>query len=247
MPTKSILLLSLFLFVGGCSAPHDNPLDPDSNHYVPPPVEPIPVVFETHLYSVHTSRFGFSDSYNVIAHLAEVSTSAEVDSAWVTYDGRDRVRLTAQPPSYDLWATQFAASYFHDSLDAVIGRPFIFEVRDTADSTYFCDPIYLIRFIREVPIVIEPDSEDVVSPHVMLTWQSPVTGFPYQSQATITSRLTGIEMWTSELLASTEDSVAVPDSLANGDFYWTLKIIDDYANTSRSKEGYFTVSARVPQ
>jgi hypothetical protein len=237
------LLALLPLLIWGCAAPHDNPLDPKSDHYVAPQPEPEPVVFGTQIYSVHLARFGFSDSYSVIAHLSETASTPEVDSAWVTYDGRDRVRMTAQPPTYDLWATQFAASYFHDSLDAVIGRSFIFEVRDAADSTYVLDPVYLYRFIEEVPLVIEPDSQDVVTPYVVLKWQRAAAGYPYQCRAAITSNLTGIELWASDLMSSTADSAVVTDSLANGDYFWTVTIIDDFANTSRSKEGFFTVTA----
>ncbi len=35
--------------------------------------------------------------------------------------------------------------------------------------------------------------------------------------------------------------------MANGEYFWTLTMIDDFENTSRSKEGYFTVSAGVAE
>ena len=39
-------------------------------------------------------------------------------------------------------------------------------------------------------------------------------------------------VWTSDLLSSDEIEVQVDDSLDDGDYYWTLSMIDSFENSS---------------
>jgi len=93
--------------------------------------------------------------------------------------------------------------------------------------------------------VISPDSGETVLKYPTFIWHAFEADFPVGYQASVINLSEGIEtaVWTSALLSDTVLSLKEPDSipLPNGDYYWTITVQDSFENTSRSKEGTFTV------
>ncbi len=238
-----VILAGIIVIAIGCSAPHDNPLDPKSDYYVPPIPPYIPPGIEARVRSVHISRnFPTTDSYSLIVE-AWSDEPAAIDSVWITYQNQPRVALSWTTQGF--WAALFSASYFGDPrLGSVIGQPFVFTFRTTEDSLHTEGPAYLFRVIEDTPQLISPIHGSTESPFPLLSWEPYEAGFPFDYQAvvilTVEQQFETI-VWTSELLSSTETEVQVDDSLVNGDYYWTLSMIDSFENSSRSKEGEFTV------
>jgi hypothetical protein len=240
-----ILGLGLLLLLGGsfgCSAPHDNPLDPASDRYHPPVAT---ADLTGHVRSVHVSRiFPTTDSYSLVTEL-DGSDAALQDCVWVSYMGRTPIALSRT--SATQWATVFAAAYFGDShLQSEIGLPFVFHCLDLSGIQREVGPAYLFRVIEDVPRVLEPDSEDVVSPRPVLSWEpfaADFRPFYYRPAVYASAENFVFTVWTADLLPETQNSIVVPDSLADGAYYWALTVVDTFNNSSRSKEGMFTVLA----
>ncbi len=251
MPVKSILVFSLFLYVWGCSAPHDNPLDPKSDRYVAPPVEPYVPEFAARVWSEHVaSLFPPTDLYQVLAELTNPDITFIVDSVWITYDGRPSIG--ANRVSNLAWIGRFSGSYFGDAHGlSAVGNPFMFDARDLHDSIYVVGPAYLFRVIESIPSVSEPDSNDVVGPWVTLQWQAFPGLYDFTYRASLIylrgEPLPDTTLWTSAVLPDSVHDAQVPDSLHNGNYQWTITVIDLFDNSSRSKEGLFSVMAGVPQ
>jgi hypothetical protein len=238
-----VILAGIIVITVGCSAPHDNPLDPKSEFYVPPAPPYTPPGFEAHVRSVHISRnFPTTDSYSLMVE-AWSDESAAIDSVWITY--RDQPPVALSWTTQDIWAALFSASYFGDPrLGSVIGQPFVFIFRTNEDSSFAEGPVYLFRVIEKTPQLISPIHGSTDSSYPLLSWEPYEAGFPFDYRAvvilTVEQQFETI-VWTSELLSSIETEVQVSDSLVNGDYYWTLSMIDSFKNSSRSKEAEFTV------
>jgi len=244
-PAECLLVGVLWLWCG-CSAPHDNPLDPSSPRYRGP--DPTPAQLTASVRSVHISRnFPTTDSYSVITELDGPDAARQV-SAWVAYDGGSAVALLRTAPA--TWATIFAASYFqYPNLGTVVGHPFMFTAQDADSGIHLVGPAYMWRVIEDVPQLASPVLSDTVySATPTYSWDRFDADFPFGYEVNVVNLTAGFEttVWTSPLLPSGSDSilsVQQPESLLDGDYYWTITVEDSFENSSRSKEGGFTIIA----
>ncbi|RPH93907.1 hypothetical protein EHM69_08875 [candidate division KSB1 bacterium] len=248
MHVKSIiplLAVAVWLLCLGCSAPHDNPYDSESERYRPPPATPSELAGRIH--SLHITRiFPTTPSYSVIAEVYGEEAVMQ-DSVWVSFNGRPELTLRLIQPE-NIWAFTFSASYFGEDdpqLGGVVGRPFVFRSKDNQGYRHDVGPVYLFRVIEGVPVVATPAGNDTVNSLPLLTWQPFVASFPFGYTAAVVNITEGFQttVWTSPLLGDSVLSIQVPDSLPlpEGDYFWTISVSDSFLNSSRSKEGPFVV------
>lgn len=240
-----LLLVNLILF--GCSAPFDNPLDPRSDRYVPP-VEPIaPPIFDFRVYSRHISyEFPSRDTYQVHTELS-VASPLEIDTAFVRYQNDRYYSLSGSPQG--IWGRSFTESFFGDTLfQKVLGNPFTFlaYVTDRPDS-FLVGPGHVVRVIEPTPLVIVPARQETTNGNPTLRWDDFDSAnqviYPFAYFAEISNY--ELIVWESEFLSDTTLAVSVMDTLSDGDYYWTISVIDSFNNVSRSKEGRFAVAATL--
>ena len=249
MHVKTLPFILLFLLLG-CAAPHDNPYDPESDYYVPPPPAPIPVEYSARVWSEHVSRiFPTTDLYQVRAKFSRQDLFFILDSVWVKYNSQARLPLNITS-NYD-WERTFSASYFGGDLETALGNPFYFEARDVEDSLYQAGPVYMFRVIEDVPVADEPDSNDVITALDTLVWRPFGAAYPFSYYAQVYFRDNDSLVWDSDLLPDTMAYALIPDTLENGDslifgggdYEWMITVIDSFGNSSRSKEARFTIAS----
>jgi len=238
----ALWLTAALVFALGCSAPHDNPLDPDSPRYR----EPIaPPALEARVHSLHISRtFPTGEIYQVEMQL--VGTDApEQDSVRVIYDERDTLHLEYLADS-SFWVANVTATTLGDpDLGAVVGKPFAF-LAWSSGTRFEVGPAYLFRVIEDVPLTVSPSADSVTGPHPTLTWQPFSAAFPFGYRAQVFPSQTNSPIWSTPI-PSGVFSIQVTDSLADGDYYWTITVIDEFGDYSRSREAYFAVVAESGQ
>ena len=234
-----LLILLLGLLWLGCSAPHDNPLDPESSRHNPPTP---PAELTARVRSMHVSRnFPTTDTYLLVAELYGPDAGIQ-DSAWVTYNSFPAERLHWDT-SASIWVTNFAPSYFNDPhLGSVIGQPFLFSAHEGEMLRSF-GPLYLFRVIESVPQLTDPANGDTVGSQPTLIWPMFAGGFPFEYLVAVVGVAGDDSAWVSPRLPSSVLSAQVPNSLSDGAYYWTITVFDDFENSSRSKEGVFVVAA----
>ena len=229
-----------------CSAPHDNPLDPESDDYVPNAGRQYgPEDFRIRVRSLHSAR-PFSHVYSVLAELW-TEELIPIDSASVTFEARKAIGL--DPTVQGIWGTLFASGYFGSDpqMEYAIGRPFVFSVWIRDDSSFTLGPAYLSRVIVETPILIHPMNSDTVQPFVTLEWEPFSAEYFHEYRTSLwRNELDFVaEIWTSDTLHADTSQIGVPDSLQNGNYFWTLLVIDRFGNSSRSVEGKFRVQVET--
>lgn len=236
MPKSLLIILiaaSLATFVG-CNAPHDNPLDPASDSYIKP------WNLTARIRSVHVDRVT-TDIYYVLAEL-DGPDAAWLDSAWVWYDTRDPVRLDSVAPA--LWSSVLTGSYLGDATLRSVRLPFYFRAQDASGARHECAPAYLWRVIESSPLLQSPVGGEIVGARPVLEWQAFSATFTFGFQAAITNITDPFnpdEVWRSQRYSSDVRSVVVGDSLADGRYTWSISVLDQWDNVSRSLDGYFIV------
>lgn len=243
------LALSLFvlaLLCSGCPPAHVNPLDPESDHYIPP-VDPVhPPAYNARVRSMHISRtIPNTDTYSVLCEIWSEGQS-RIDTAWVNYLDWQAAGMRENLSS--VWAVSLTSSYFQDPhLGSVIGQPFTFHFRGANDTVYSAGPVYLFRVIETTPVLISPRDGQTTSAFPALEWETFITSYPITFRVEVVLKEIGFEgiVWSRSGIAAAETRLIVTDSLADGNHYWTLFVEDPFGNISRSKEGYFEVQGEV--
>lgn len=242
---RIILICVLLLFIGfanfGCSLSHSNPIDPQSPNYHPPAAF-AKSDFVARVYSLHTLRtFPPAESYSVKAEAWPVRLIA-LDTVLVSYHYGPEQGLWRSIE--DVWKAGFEDSYFgNPRLGSVIGQPFVFTFQGMYGASCVSDPVYVFRVITDSPRLIHPIDNTITNPFPNLEWFAFESDFPFESVAEVIYRNYNTAIWTSNHMTSSVTQISIADSLPNGAYYWTLSVIDPFENTSKSREGYFTVEA----
>ena len=125
----------------------------------------------------------------------------------------------------------------------IIGRSISFIAKDKPGNECHSLPIYPARIIEVTPIAISPTGLQSVNQLPRLTWRALdlMYTFSYRVEIYRTDIPVPTLVWSQGEIASTETSIVVSDSLEAGRYYWTVAIVDEFSNWSRSKESSFQI------
>ncbi|NUO19693.1 hypothetical protein HUU59_09620 [bacterium] len=241
-----------------CSAPHDNPLDPESPYFVTPdsvPVTPPEPTFSATVRSVHKGRTTI-DLYSVKTELWPDS-NVVLDSVTVQYKTTTPRRMTFWPNGR--WIFTFnSTNVGDDDLESAVGEPFYFRAYVHGDSVQTVGPQIFVRVIHDTPQTGSPSSGQIVGALPILTWPDFAASFPFRYQAYVEledrHNAQVDTVWISDTLSSSvrtiqvSDSLGdtVPDSSPDSLFYrWSLIVYDPFGNSSISVESVFNVQHGV--
>ncbi len=130
------------------------------------------------------------------------------------------------------------------SIHRFVGKPFEFIVEDELGMRTISDPIYITRIIEQTPVLTSPSELKMVNnPSIQFEWQR----LDVVYSATFTIKIFkinfGVAIKVDEVanIAIDDISYQYQSSLDEGDYYWTISIVDEFGNSSSSKEGTFKV------
>ncbi|HEX9652816.1 MAG TPA: hypothetical protein VGA99_03820, partial [bacterium] len=131
------------------------------------------------------------------------------------------------------------------NLQEVLGRQIVIRAKDRAGFSNNSTPQFVVRIIDDVPITLSPQGlETVATTNPTLQWQA--VNQPYQFSYLVELYRVdfGINnlVWQSDAIEHTTTETVVPDNLAAGTYFWTIAIVDEFGNMSRSKEASFQVN-----
>lgn len=130
-----------------------------------------------------------------------------------------------------------------DSLDALIGKPFVLYVEDIFGDRTRRDNLFLTRIIKKTPTTVFPLGHTVSVPFTM-QW-NPVR-LPYPFTYTVEVFVDDfIVTRIAEISAIPSDSTRIPFTMnldPTRQYFWVLYVVDEFGNRSRSKQSPFRVS-----
>lgn len=131
----------------------------------------------------------------------------------------------------------------HLPIHQILGHPFIFQIEDNPGSRFESSPIFVVRIIRESPETVSPQGSSSVGPKPRLVWNKLELPFPF----TYTIEVHRVEQGgiIRTLVCRYEkiyvNEYWVGNDLLTGDYIWTVSVVDEFDNWSRSREAAFRV------
>ena len=129
-------------------------------------------------------------------------------------------------------------------LPAWPGHPLHIQIEDFPGQKTTAGPFYIARVLQEVPEIISPMNNVVItSAPLYFQWRTGAVPFPYTQEVEIQdvldpeskTILPGIPMGTT---IKSYSGGGLPPA---GNYIWTVKIVDEFGNSSRSKPAAFQI------
>lgn len=178
----------------------------------------------------------------VSASVTDPNGITDLSAAWFAVSTY-RFPMEYSPTTKRFSVTVEKDSFPTNSIEWLINKPLTIVAEDGHGATNISDPFMVTRIIENAAA---PITQDTTTGTPLLKWKPPAVSFNYTSTITVARRGTETTVWKysgllsffEELQYPTDGSVA---PLSAGNYFWTISIVDDFGNTSRSQESYFTV------
>lgn len=165
------------------------------------------------------------------------------------------VELVVDDIGFRAALTQVAPGHYEGKFDAemlpggqvqaFLGRPLRVEVTDVNGNVGTGAPMTLVRVVEQTPLTASPQgTETITDPSPSLVWRPAQIPFPFTYRVDLyhvdgagIPRLIESESG----IDSSVTSYDVERVLGEGNYYWTVWLVDGAGNRSRSKEAGFSV------
>ena len=210
----------------------------------------LPLFTNYHINSGYISRWWPQNPLYVLKVEAEINDPdgfADVEHVSLNipyFNIKDTLNRTDNPARfYNIYnKSDFSINNFHQFL----GHSFYFEIMDKPGAIHKSQDIYIARIIEITAIPISPKGAVSVTSTPTLVWQSnQMLGYPFSYKIEIILYDPGekLETIVRSISGINQDStsIEITESLSSGTYYWTVSIVDEFGNWSRSKEASFII------
>lgn len=129
-------------------------------------------------------------------------------------------------------------------IQSLEGKAFTLHIRDQAGLETVFGPQYLVRVIEPTPNPLLPSGlASLTNPTPRLTWEASELPYDFTYRVDVVRVQTNIQTTEQIIEAIPADSlsIVVPESLAVGEYFWTVSVVDEFGNRSRSREAGFRI------
>ncbi|MGD0036059.1 MAG: carboxypeptidase-like regulatory domain-containing protein [Bacteroidota bacterium] len=224
-----------------------------------------PYVVSQNIYTRKIDQYYPSPQYfvDVTASVADPNGITDIDSVWffVTYSssGSSTSDTLFFPMTYSVSTRLFQVTLYKydlptNTIQWLVNRPLQIKSRDIHYAINYSNPFYVSRVIENTAIPTYPtintvtSVKDTTGPTPLLQWSPPDVTFNYTYSLTISRIVSGVsnDVWSYSQLGSINDKFQFPgdnsgETLDSGEYMWTISVVDDFGNYSRSKEASFVV------
>lgn len=196
----------------------------------------------------HLARFFQPENIYYVELSAQVNDPdglGDIDLVTCRIEGMnftDTLQVGSTPGSYS--STLFAKDLPISSIHELIGKKLNFTVRDDFGMETVSNDQFLTRIIEESPVLVSPIELQQVGPDTIhFVWRNIFVPF----SSTFRIDLFEINLSLFNRVATIDDIPASSNmhtytfSHPDGDYFWRLYIVDEFGNTSSSKEGVFQI------
>lgn len=207
--------------------------------------------------TAHVSRWWpLEDLYQMeVAVVADDADGVfDLDRLWIDIPSlqfSDTMQVTQTPGVFvrTVEETDLPSGTIH----ALLGTPVEVHARDQQGAVVASPSLQLVRVIDETPEATDeafqfgtPNCLQVGSGSTavpFVEWKELFLPFPFQHEVEVIRVDPGVESLVERVTGIPADSTSVNvGAVPPGDYYWTVSVIDDFSNSSRSKQVGFCVS-----
>jgi len=223
-------------------------LQAGSEEYVQVHLNGIPAILNYTLAVGHISRWWPPDDIYILRVNVEVDDPdgvADISQVHITlpdFQFSDLLQRTNDPAIFSklIYENQMPVNSLHE----VLGHPFKFQVVDYPAACLLSEAVYVARIIEDTPIPAAPQRPDTLSNSApYLNWQRSNLPYAFSYKVEVYRIEQGINslVWNQSDIPADSMRARITESLSTGSYYWTLALVDEFGNWSRSKEAAFYV------
>ena len=190
---------------------------------------------------------------DVTASISDPNGIVDVDSVWFTVD------TLLFPMDYSVSTKQFQITIYKydlptNTIQWLVNKPLRIRSKDRSNAVNFSTPFYISRIIENSATPAYPTVNtitlqmDTTGSTPSLQWLPPDVTFNYTYTLILSRVVSDIRtvVWTYPNLNSSSLQLQFPADnsgliLLPGEYVWTISVVDDFGNYSRSKEAPFVV------
>jgi hypothetical protein len=224
-----------------------------------------PYAVSQNIYTRKIDQYYPSPQYfvDITTSVSDPNGITDIDSVWFAvtnpsggFIGSDMLLF---PMIYDVSSRLFKTTIYKYDLPSntiqwLVNKPLQIRSRDFQSAISYSFPFFISRVIEDAAVPTYPAmntttlAKDTTGSTPLLKWSPPDVTFNYTYSLTISRTTSGIrnEVWSTTQVSSLNNEFQFPGdnggkSLESGDYVWTISIVDDFGNYSRSKEASFVV------
>lgn len=208
----------------------------------------LPRVDSVSIFTARVSRQPDSTRFflNVQALTSDPDGPGDVKRVQIVATNFSFADTLAQVGRGGVWQRQFSQEELPPApLPSWPGHPLHVRVEDFPGQETLAGPFFVVRVVQEVPEPIAPiNNEVIVSSPLRFRWQVVSIPYPYTQEVEIFKIDAGFPSFFTAIrnIARGTTIAAFPGGLPpSGNYFWTVKIVDEFGNWSRSKEAVFQV------
>jgi Carboxypeptidase regulatory-like domain len=186
---------------------------------------------------------------DISASVSDPNGIEDVDSVWFVVDSIQFAM--GYSLSTKMWQTTiYKYALPTNTIQWLVGKPLTIVSTDRSNARGTGTPFYVTRIIEDEATPIYPSSlnNDTTGSTPLLEWSPPNVTFIYTYTLSISLVSSGTEsvVWAYAGLSFGSESLQFPhdnsgQTLGLGNYVWTISVVDEFGNYSRSKESSFVV------
>ena len=190
---------------------------------------------------------------DITASVGDPNGITDVDSVWFSVD------TLLFLMDYSVTAKQFQSTIYKydlptNTIQWLVNKPLRIRSKDYSNAVNLSSPFYVSRIIENTAVPVYPtintatQQKDTTGSLPLFRWSPPDVTFNFSYSLVLSRVVSDIRsvVWTYTNLNSSNVQLQYPSDdtgspLAPGEYVWTISVVDDFGNYSRSKEAPFTV------
>jgi hypothetical protein len=186
---------------------------------------------------------------DIAASISDPNGIEDVDSVWFVVDSI-QFAMDYSPTTKMFETTIYKYSLPTNTIQWLVGKPLTIVTTDRSNARGIGAPFYVTRIIEDEATPIYPSSlnNDTTGSTPLLKWSPPNVTFIYSYTLVISLVSSGTEsivLTYPGLSFGNEEFQFISDNngqpLGAGNYVWTISVVDQFGNYSRSKESSFVV------
>jgi hypothetical protein len=185
--------------------------------------------------------------YSAVVSAAATDPDGSGDIAGATLQ-IDTIKFAmAYAPDIQLYqVTIDAVSLPQGSIEWLIGKSLTITARDRLGATSAGKAFTVTRVIQDAALPLSPTALDTAPASPQMFWSQVTLQFTYTYKLELFRLDQGVPtlLWSAANLSPFLSSFQYPGQLVTGTYYWTISVVDEFGNLSRSKEASFVVNGQ---
>lgn len=207
----------------------------------------MPEFLDIDINTIHISRWWPPPQelfrLNLHVEMGDRDGLADIDQVWFEIPALDyRAELAVQttPGSF---GRLIQGDSLPAALPALLGQDMFLYASDRTGAVNMSEKQAIFRVIESSPLANAPRDLSLLETNApILSWEAVAINYPFTYTVDVVRVDNNIQNLVRSVPDISSDSTSFQlDALAAGEYFWTVSIVDDFGNTSRSREAGFRI------